>query len=164
MEEKRCPHCEEIKPTDEFYRRKDGYLSSWCKICNRYWAKRWYKAHPGESARRSKEWREKNPERYAATKGRRREHDRLLEIKRRYGLEPEEYKLLLDKQKGVCATCGSEFKRREPVVDHCHETGDVRGLLCRRCNSVLGYVQDDLGLLEGLRRYVKCHGITSPVS
>ena len=58
----------------------------------------------------------------------------------RYGMTPEEYDAMLTKQRGVCALCSQEMKR--PVVDHCHQTGRVRGILCHHCNIKLPVLED----------------------
>lgn len=74
-------------------------------------------------------------------------------IKTKFGLTPQEYNTLLDLQGGGCAICGlkpGEQKRRLNV-DHDHETGEVRGILCSRCNSGLGVFGDnEEGLLKAL--------------
>ena len=64
---------------------------------------------------------------------------------------------------GKCACCNIKFefgnKDTTPNVDHCHSTLILRGLLCKRCNSVLGYCEDDVVILENLARYLrKWHG------
>ena len=51
-----------------------------------------------------------------------------------------DYDAMLAKQGGRCALCGGEMKR--PVVDHCHQTGAVRGVLCHPCNIKLPAVED----------------------
>lgn len=69
-----------------------------------------------------------------------------------YGLEPEEYDRLLADQGGVCAIC------REPglklVVDHDHQTGAVRGLLCADCNIGIGRLKDNPGYLRAAAEYL----------
>ncbi len=67
-------------------------------------------------------------------------------IRRVYNLTPEEYAQLNDAQQGLCAICGAAEKL---VVDHCHETGRVRGLLCTGCNIGLGRFRDSP---HGLRK------------
>jgi isoleucyl-tRNA synthetase len=65
---------------------------------------------------------------------------------KRYGISQEEYAALLTRQNFVCALC----KLKPPIdVDHCHDTGRVRGLLCRGCNVGLGQLGD---CVEGLER------------
>jgi hypothetical protein len=65
----------------------------------------------------------------------------------RYGLTVDEYEALVAKQHGLCALCHkpSNGKRWAGVlhVDHDHATGKVRGLLCQRCNTALGYFEDE---------------------
>jgi hypothetical protein len=62
---------------------------------------------------------------------------------------------MFDAQGGRCAGCLTEFcKGRREHVDHCHTTGRVRGLLCRECNLVLGYVKDDAATLSRLASYL----------
>ena len=58
----------------------------------------------------------------------------------RYGLTAEDYRQRLAKQNGVCALCGGLMER--PVVDHCHQTGQVRGIICHPCNIKLPAVED----------------------
>jgi hypothetical protein len=79
-----------------------------------------------------------------------RERDKLnaLQKKARYGLTPEMEAAILVDQGGVCGLCGGPPPL---VVDHCHKTKMVRGLLCSRCNRGLGMLGDDVdGLLRAL--------------
>src|SRR3990167_8748410 len=65
-------------------------------------------------------------------------------LKRRYGLTVEDYKRILAAQGGHCALCSmrpSETKKRF-CVDHCHQTGMIRGILCKFCNSKLGWFEN----------------------
>lgn len=83
---------------------------------------------------------------------------RRSELMMKYGITPEEYAETLESQRGGCAICGStEPKHRGPffVVDHCHTTGKVRGLLCSPCNTALGLLGDDPKLLRSALRYLK---------
>jgi hypothetical protein len=76
-------------------------------------------------------------------------HDRNRHLRELYGLTSEDFNDLLVSQGGVCAICygdGSSHKRGL-VVDHAHETGTIRGILCSQCNVGLGYFRDDLTLL-----------------
>lgn len=62
------------------------------------------------------------------------------DLKSRYGMTAAEYDSMLEKQRGVCALCGQPMAR--PVVDHDHQTGRVRGILCHPCNIKLPTVED----------------------
>lgn len=70
----------------------------------------------------------------------------------RYGLTEAEYQRLLKKQKNACAIC---LGKKPLVVDHCHETNVVRGLLCSTCNSAIGKLKDDPEVIERAAKYVR---------
>lgn len=69
---------------------------------------------------------------------------REWKLKRKYELDLGEYKLLSEQQHNMCAICGHPNQGSRPLcVDHDHNTGKVRGLLCHRCNRLLGWTLDD---------------------
>lgn len=72
--------------------------------------------------------------------GRRSPENRLREkLRGQYGITLEQYQEMLETQNGLCAMCGTEPSgKRRLVVDHCHESGRVRALLCNPCNTGLG--------------------------
>jgi hypothetical protein len=76
-------------------------------------------------------------------------------IKRKFGIAPEVYAALLLAQGGVCAICGGVDDERRLAVDHDHETGAVRGLLCRRCNQAIGAMKDNPDLLRDAAAYIE---------
>jgi hypothetical protein len=84
----------------------------------------------------------------------RKTRERAKALKSHYGMSLEQYDALLEEQGGVCAICG-ERPEKHLCVDHCHETGTVRGLLCRRCNFGLGYYKDDLRRTMGASAYLR---------
>lgn len=131
--EKRCPRCDEVKPASGFFRNshtRDG-LYGYCKPC--------WTAYNNENA---------DPDKRAASL-------RRAHLRRTYNLTPEDYDAMLAAQGGGCAICkGQCATGKRLAVDHCHKEGTVRGLLCKRCNSVIGYVQDDLGLLRAAIDYL----------
>lgn len=65
---------------------------------------------------------------------------RAQNLRSRYGITPEKYAEMLKEQGNVCALC--ENKMQRPVVDHCHVTGKVRGILCHSCNIKLPSIED----------------------
>ena len=75
----------------------------------------------------------------------------------RYHVAPDDYQALLDKQQNRCAICESELEqeRNKTVVDHCHTTDTVRGLLCRECNSGLGQFKENKESLFRAVEYLK---------
>lgn len=83
-------------------------------------------------------------------------HVRDKEYRKRFGITLEEYDVLLNIQNGVCAICGNKCNRGRLAVDHCHKTGRIRGLLCRKCNAILGLMNDDLNWLNNAHKYL-CH-------
>ncbi len=83
-------------------------------------------------------------------------------LKRAYGITLEDYNLMLEKQNGKCAICKNEVtnkfskgKIHNLSVDHCHKTGKVRGLLCRKCNQGLGSFAENILSLENAIKYLK---------
>jgi hypothetical protein len=83
------------------------------------------------------------------------DNDRKYKRYRKYKLTQDGYDRMVADQQGRCAICHSE----PPVlaVDHDHETGAVRGLLCRNCNLGIGLLRDDIDLLRSATRYLTIH-------
>lgn len=69
-----------------------------------------------------------------------------------YGLTSEQYESLVVKQNGCCAICGTKPKKLH--VDHCHNSGRIRGLLCFHCNFVLGQAKDSKLTLQKAIEYL----------
>lgn len=83
-------------------------------------------------------------------------------FERVYGITVEQYEEMLHKQDHKCAICGGEGflmnkdrHQMKLVVDHCHETGRVRGLLCHNCNRALGLFKDSVENLSSAINYLK---------
>lgn len=138
---KSCSKCKEIKPADGFYvnkKAKSG-LSSQCRACCVQNSKRWLDRNGGAS--------------YNSAKKRK-------QYLRNYGITEEDYQSLLEAQGGVCAICGGtdwSGSKGTPSIDHCHESGKVRGLLCMGCNVALGRFKDDIELLARAIEYLGTH-------
>lgn len=75
---------------------------------------------------------------------------------KRFGLTPDDYASLAQMNDGTCWICNEPEKiaGRGLAVDHCHTTGAVRGLLCTRCNQVIGRMRDDPELLRRAAQYL----------
>lgn len=143
-----CRWCGKTKSVDHFHRDKtqrDGRRKKCAKCCYAQTAKE----------------RLENPDQYKARERRYYERAKSTTIinkhlTRKYGISLDDYIAMLERQGGVCAICRmpetSRHRRgtgdvRRLSVDHCHETGVVRGLLCWRCNAGIGKFEDDPALL-----------------
>lgn len=84
------------------------------------------------------------------------EQRRSSNYKTLYGISLQEYNQMLREQGGKCKICGTPHTElgRGLYVDHCHLTGEVRGLLCQACNVALGLFKDSTKVLEQAIRYL----------
>lgn len=83
------------------------------------------------------------------------EQTRRQNLKASFGITPQKYNEILKQQEGSCAICGGINKNgKRLAVDHCHKTGKIRGLLCNKCNSVLGWAGDKIAVLAGAIKYL----------
>jgi hypothetical protein len=105
-------------------------------------------------SKNAKDWRSKNRESY------------ISEFrKRKYGITQEQYLHMLKNQNGVCAICGNletvtDKKTgliRSLCVDHDHESGKIRGLLCSRCNVAIGLIDDSPEKAKKIFEYLSYH-------
>jgi Autographiviridae endonuclease VII len=159
---KRCKKCgleKEFSRFDKHPRTLDGFKGS-CKDCeNAAWRARYASDSEFRNRKRLEGalWALRNPEKarakrrrnYTTEKGRKWNH------KHAYGLTPEQYAALLSSQGGICAVCKQQ---KRLVVDHDHKTGAVRGLLCYRCNTLVGVTENRNALSESIERYLTIRG------
>lgn len=114
---------------------------------------------------KAKAWRLANPDRVKEYRQTNRRSIYLTESARKYGITREQFSEMMADQKEACATCRRQFdwsdKQTKPHIDHCHGTGKIRGLLCNRCNTVLGLVSESSDTLLTLIEYLKCHGTSA---
>lgn len=165
---KTCSKCRQTKPDIAFVRskgRKDGRYPH-CKECVQKYAAGW-RRRPAV-IKRNKAYQRlhgRRPKRVAqirAWQTRLREsgitEQRRLGLKHKYGLTEDAYLAMWRGQDGRCATCTIPFKshtKSDVEVDHCHATKKVRGLLCDRCNRVLGFVSDNVDTLRRMIEYLE---------
>jgi hypothetical protein len=69
--------------------------------------------------------------------------NRAHNLRKNFGMEIEEYHALEERHGGLCAACLEPLGDETPSIDHCHETGVVRGLTHGRCNTAIGFLGDD---------------------
>ena len=169
---KRCPDCDATKPIEQFARDKnrgDGRVG-YCKACVAIRSRVWFEKNKEKAYATDKAWREANPERTAAICKKSKQLARaknpdLWKRKRRneslrwkYGITIEEYESMVQSQNNVCEICqGTDDHRKNGhlSVDHNHETGDVRGLLCGHCNSLIGYAAENSDVLSSAMLYLE---------
>lgn len=162
---KTCRDCQATLPLEAFYKKggqRDG-RSSYCKPCHvarnqaaeRRWAEKNPEAYSARRAEQARRWREKNgasPKRWARS-------GRDSYLMRTYGISLADYDAMLAAQGGGCAICGrtdSGSAQSAPLrVDHCHESGAVRGLLCDPCNNGIGRLGDTAEALERALNYLR---------
>lgn len=124
-----CKHCGLSKDVSEFVKNKSckkGYVTT-CKKCK-------YKKYPPTKDQKHKAW--------------------VRNIKRYYGITPNDYNRMYEDQKGCCKVCGTQSGNTKFHIDHCHTTGKVRGLLCGPCNRALGLLNDNPLTILNLYHYI----------
>jgi hypothetical protein len=136
---KACTRCNQNKSFNLFNKNnanKDG-LAYWCKECySDYNKNRWQDENLKEEARRNK-------------------------LFKRYGITSSDYDKLFLEQEGKCKICGTDDpyhvsnNSKYFCVDHCHKTGNVRGLLCNDCNVGIGRLKDNIDILQNAIVYLK---------
>ena len=142
--QKTCTDCGETKPISAF-RCRGGMMShlykSHCNTCL-------YARH--------KAWTENNKDRVAEY----REKDPWTLAKRcaRRGITPEQLVDRYERQEGCCAICKCEVALIDSAIDHNHDTGEFRGVLCKQCNRALGMFRDNPKILENAVEYLKAYG------
>lgn len=99
--------------------------------------------------RRKREWYRANRAIYNAT-------NRRSRLKTQYGMTEADFDQMIVEQEGRCAICAGDFaSTKDAHIDHCHETGIVRGLLCLNCNVTLGLMKDSVLSLQAAIEYLK---------
>ncbi len=161
MRNAECSKCGRRKPEDQFYLRSDGRPRSFCKECYRIHNREQYQRHIDKrheyDAARGSGWERhpENREKYMSDD--RTAHDKYLQ--RTYGITIEDFDAMLSSQDGTCAICdgtnSDSARNRRMTVDHDHDTGKVRGLLCFTCNTSIGKLGDTYAALQKAADYLK---------
>lgn len=135
-----CPKCGGEKIAERSY----------CNPCNaEYYNKK--RAENREAYNASqREYRKNTP-----TEKRRADRKRY-HLMQAYGITVEQYEEMYEKQERCCAICKDELPKhgKNVHVDHCHETGNVRGILCSRCNTGIGQLRHDPRIIEAAITYL----------
>lgn len=153
-----CPYCgrkctNERAVTKHIYRTHEADLPHECRYCSRrFVGYRSRYIHEGYA----------HPERFVRKQEQAR--GRMdANLRKSYGITADDYEAMLSEQEGVCAICGSDDPgtrdhRKRLHVDHDHETGRVRGLLCSPCNRLLGQASDSPKILRSAADYLEREG------
>lgn len=154
----KCSKC------DNSVHRKDTVLCMSCRAKEKTGKNRVDKDLQKENRKKYKqEYFQRNKERiYQKNKLKIVDKDKLQNyyLKSRYGISKKEYEKMLTDRNYKCDICEyiqpeNATKMQNLYIDHCHNTNKVRGLLCFRCNSALGYLKDDIKILENTIKYLK---------
>jgi len=141
---KKCIACHRELPESEFrfHSYKPSVRIKKCGRCS-VGGKGWARNHPDKAKASVKRWNNS-----------RRGVD--FRLKRAFGIGIEEFDAILELQKGRCAICGASPDNKYSLhLDHCHATGVIRGILCRRCNHGIGHFDDDVSLIESAASYLR---------
>jgi hypothetical protein len=127
-ESRYCATCETVKPLSSFHRNGRQGRNQTCGSCHAEYMRK-------PSVKETQRW---------------------YKILRNYGLTREDYESMSLRQEGRCAICLEVPSLL--AVDHCHETGRVRALLCRKCNTAIGAFGDNVDKLRQAIDYLVAHG------
>lgn len=141
---KACSKCQEVKPLSEYYGNKkasDGKASE-CKSCSKARQKAYYDANPDA----------------------RKQYTIKTRLKTHYGITPEDRARMLEEAEHKCQICKDDIylpdtsnKNSNANIDHCHDTGRVRGVLCGPCNRALGLFKDNPAIIMAAHSYLSLH-------
>lgn len=151
--DKTCKKCSLLQPRVNFYK-----YHSWCKNCEVSYTKEYLKTATGKAS--IKKWRTNNPEKCnELLRDYRKRNPRRFadyDLRKRIGITLAQKEAKLESQGGLCAICSANKPNTKKTwfADHCHKTKKFRGVLCGRCNSVLGYALDSPDILVCAAAYL----------
>lgn len=113
-----------------------------------------------------RQWRERNRDRVRESnkqwcqrnKDARAVISRKHHLKKKFGISLDTYNEMFSQQSGSCAICGKhelDNGGKRLAIDHNHETGQIRSLLCHNCNTGIGHFEDDVSIVEKAVNYLK---------
>lgn len=128
---KTCNTCKVTKSGDEFYHHSNGRLMSRCKECDKAYKRKRYHS--------SKHIRDKV-----------RKQTKERQVQKVFGISSKEYYSYFED--AVCSICS---RNTDLVLDHCHNSGKIRGVLCRTCNTGIGHLRDSPELVARALYYLQ---------
>jgi len=143
---KYCPKCKTEKPLELFNKHakeRDG-LQRLCRDCQKESSRKYLSTEKGATTTRQ------------------------AHLRRKYGIDLQTYEELLLSQGNKCKICrvdsNPDSRAGYFVIDHNHTTGDIRGLLCTKCNALLGLAQDSEDILERAKQYLQNSRVKHPTA
>jgi len=179
METKICTKCGIEKLLIEFYKssvHKNG-KNSVCSECMRIYTKQYRKEHLEVIKIKNRKYilehpdKYNNPDYHKSYREKNKDRLRITHLKwyleKNFKLTLDQYNQMLKEQNGVCAICGKNEtnidgrskKNKRLSVDHNHESGKIRELLCDKCNQGLGLFQENIDTLLNAINYLKKHKV-----
>lgn len=147
---KYCPCCKQSKELLYFGKDKNRIsgVGAYCKDC-RNEKTRIRKLTDLDFLKKAnkyrKAWNKSNPDKAENYK-----------LRHRYGIDASEFRAMLDTQDNKCKICKLLFDGKvRPLIDHNHQTGKVRGLLCLHCNSAVGYIKENFDTALNVAKYIQ---------
>ena len=169
---KKCTKCAETKPITQYNKCK-GARRAYCKSCHAAESIKWHRSNADKRRAHTiayqRNWRANNKEKTKEygrrsykkltpeQKKQKAHKSRMRSLQRKYGISAENWQMLYERQGGLCALCrvpGRTGRHGILSVDHCHETGRIRGLLCTPCNSAIGILGESRERIARVLAYV----------
>jgi hypothetical protein len=147
-----CTKCGIDQPFSKYHKKVGGKygLRADCTDCVSAFQATYRQVHSEKIKADKRQYHKENPD------VKRKHH-----LKLHYNMTLEQYQTMLAKQDGKCAICSTTESRNAQhkhfYVDHNHKTNEVRGLLCYRCNSAIGYLDDSFDNCVKAAEYLKVH-------
>lgn len=164
-DKKVCSKCKNVKDITHFYKWNnyaDGYYPS-CKECKNNNKKEWINNNREEYLKRrsvyGKSYYSKNKE--SIIKKTTEYHKKNPQVRKKallnyyYGISLEAYQDIVNKNNGKCYICNEFPSHRKLFIDHCHISNKIRGALCSKCNTILGFCNDKIEILKSAIKYLK---------
>ena len=141
--------------------KKVNWARGLCKNCYDKWLRKNNPTYVEKQRRNTAAWHKLHPEKVRQNSRnflakQQPDYERKRHLKRNWGITQGQYEEMLAKQDGKCAICLRPPKaNRNLAIDHCHETGQIRGLLCFRCNFGLSFFSESAEVMSRAARYLR---------
>lgn len=171
-----CSRCKTAKPIERFYSHplcKPNGTRKQCKDCTNEYKRSVHKKNPTINRNRNNAYAAANRDKLAEWQrlNRKNAPDRHkgYQLKKSFGITLEQFKKMEADQKSLCALCNQPEKTilksgkiKHLAVDHDHNTGLIRKLLCWECNTAIGKLNHDPELLRKAAAYIEKHKLIAP--